>query len=98
MKFYRQDIARRYRVDVRTVDRWKAAKLLPTPKRTPGGLPFWTDKQLATVERCPLNGLRRVKPQSARRTAWLNKKLRQAAETVSGNFTFPMQLTLPVKI
>ena len=44
----RKDLALRYGVSERTIDRWKEDGLLPRPKYLQG--PFWTPSQIAEME------------------------------------------------
>ena len=44
----RKDLAQRYGVDVRTIDRWKEQGLLPRPPSLQG--PFWTPAEIAHIE------------------------------------------------
>lgn len=48
----RKDLARRYGVDLDTIDRWKARGTLPKPIRLPGcRIPLWTPEQIFNNER-----------------------------------------------
>jgi hypothetical protein len=48
----RKCLARRYGVDIDTIDRWKARGTLPRPKYLPGcRLPFWSPAIILANER-----------------------------------------------
>ena len=44
-------LARRYRVDPRTITRWQKAGVLPPPDLRINGLPYWNESTIETNER-----------------------------------------------
>jgi predicted site-specific integrase-resolvase len=53
---WKRNVAERYSVSTRTVDRWKKDGRLPRPTRMPNGREAWTDEQLETNERNAVGG------------------------------------------
>jgi len=44
-------LARRYRVDPRTITRWQKSGVLPPPDLRINGLPYWNESTIETNER-----------------------------------------------
>ena len=56
-------LARRYRVDPRTITRWQKSGVLPPPDLRINGLPYWNEETIAANEREKLSA--RVQHQSS---------------------------------
>ncbi len=98
-KIFRKDLAGDYGVDVRTIDRWKHEKLLPRPRLTPAGRPYWTPEQIKRTEDSKIRRYTESEKRRVRMTAHLLKKKRMAAaKKAARQFNLPLQLQLPVKL
>lgn len=92
---FRKDLAASYGVNLRTIDRWARERLLPSPRRTPAGRPYWTDKQIQLAESRKISRITKAEKCRARKAArLLKKKMLAAARAARAVST---QLLLPVK-
>lgn len=92
---YRKDIANEFGVDVRTVDRWKAEKVLPKPKRI-NGRPYWTQDMITAAERIQIKAWTERERVKVRKASKLFKA-RIRCRVSSGQLN-PLQLGLPLFI
>jgi hypothetical protein len=96
LKLFRKDLASDYGVDLRTIDRWKHEKVLPSPRRTPSGQPYWTDKQ---IQRAECSTVKRINEAEKKRAAIAAKLLKKKsrAKINSRQYNLPLQPNLPFK-
>jgi hypothetical protein len=58
-------LARRYRVDPRTITRWQKSGVLPPPDLRINGLPYWDESTIETNEREKLSARATAQPVSS---------------------------------